>query len=297
LILNLTHTKAKWWLMALSIVLGCLSAWAIDQHLNEKTQEIELRTKLDQLTLLVAARDLTRDATIEASDFIAEMFPVKWAPDDAITQDQADSLIGKRLVSDIRAGQPLMHMHFQELEAPGLSTLLGPELKAVSITVDPSSAATGLIRGGDRVDLFVSLDHQGRRLITGLLQSVQVLGIGHFSLTGQRADASLTAQEGNITLAVSHADAVKLVAAREAGTISAVLSSAHSSVDVHNPRPGTDDLAALLGLPSKPLVRAIPIMYGDRLLSESKNETETDESAFMAQDNDSDTLSRSVSTR
>lgn len=295
--MNLTHSKAKWWLMALSIVLGCLSAWAIDQHLHEKTQEIELRTKLDQLTLLVAARDLTRDATIEASDFVAEMFPVKWASDDAVTQDQADTLIGKRLVSDIRAGQPLLHMHLQELEVPSLSTRLGPELKAVSITVDPSSAASGLIRGGDRVDLFLSLDHQGRRLITGLLQSVQVLGIGHFSLPGHRADAALTTPEGNITLAVSHADAVKLVAAREAGTISAVLSSAQSSVDVLNPRSTADDLAALLGLPTKPLVRAIPIMYGDRLLSESKNETETDESAFLSQEHESDTLYRSVSSR
>jgi pilus assembly protein CpaB len=295
--MNITHTKAKWWLMALSIVLGCLSAWAIDQHLNEKTQEIELRTKLDQLTLLVASRDLTRDTTIEASDFVAEMFPVKWAPDDAISEDQSDTLIGKRLVSDIRAGQPLMHMHLQELEPPSLSTLLGPEFKAVSITVDPSSAASGLIRGGDRVDLFVSLDHQGRRLFKGLLQSVQVLGVGYVSLTGHRTDAALTTPEGNITLAVSHTDAVKLVAAREAGTISAVLSSAKSSADARNSRSSTEDLSALLGLPTRPLVRAIPIMYGDRLLSESKNEAETDEPAFQEQDHELDTFIRSVSTR
>ena len=286
--MNLSQTKAKWGLMVLSIVLGGVSAWAIEQHLNDKTQEIESRARLEQLTLWVAARDLTRETTIEASDVVAEMFPVKWAPDDAIFQEQADTLIGKKLVSDVRAGQPLLHIHLQDLEPPGVSTLLEPEFKAVSITVDPSSAASGLIRGGDRVDLFVSLDHQGKRLTLGLLQSVRVLGVGHLSMAYPRNESASSSSEAHITLAVSHAEAVKLVAAREAGSISAVLSSPGNAEQTLSLRSSAGDLAALLGLPSKPVERVVPILYGDRLSSASTHEDDPDASS---------TLQRTIGTR
>lgn len=278
--MNLTQTKAKWWLMAVSITLGCVSAWMIDQYINEKTGEIESRSRLDQLTLLVATRDLSRDATIDETDFVAEHFPVKFAPDDAITLDQAETLVGKRLLSAVRSGQPLLNIHLREVELPGISTLLGPELKAVSITVDPSSAASGLIRGGDRVDLFVSLDHQGKRLTTVLLRSVQVLGVGDMSSVNHRTDPA-SATESNITLAISQADAVKLVAAREAGTISAVLSSTQRPTPdlakTGDSRASASDLAALLGLPNQPVSRVIPVMYGDRLISEPQHDAQVGE--------------------
>lgn len=279
--MNLSHTKAKWSLMVLSIALGCVAAWAIDQHLNEKTQEIESRTRLEQMGLLVAARDLKRDATIEASDFVTELFPVKWAPDDAISQDQADSLVGMKLVTDVRSGQPLLHLHLRELDPPGVSTLLEPELKAVSITVDPSSAASGLIRAGDRVDLFVSLDHQGKRLTIGLLQSVRVLGVGHLSMTNHRVDSTSSSSEAHVTLAVSPSEVVKLVAAREAGTISAVLSSQSHSEQKSSLRSSTSDLAALLDLPTFSSERVVQIMYGDRLSSVSTHEEGQDSSPIV----------------
>lgn len=263
--MNVTQSKAKWWLMAISIVLGCISAWAIDQHLSEKTEEIESHSRLDQVSLLVATRDLSRDAVIEDTDFLAEDFPLKWAPDESISYDQSDFVIGKRLLNDVRAGQPLLFIHLKDPEAPGISTQLPPEHKAVSITIDPSSAASGLIKTGDQVDLFVSLDHQGKRVTMALLQGVRVLGIGKLSDASMRVEHAHSSSESNITLAVSHEDAVKLVAARESGVISAVLSSLKRPIDQQSQRSLSGDLHSLLGLSSVSLARAIPIMYGDRL--------------------------------
>lgn len=255
--------------MAVSIALGCVSAWAIEQHLNEKTEEIESRTRLDQLTLLVASRDLNRDAVIEETDYVAEQFPVKWAPNDAVTLEQVDTLVGKRLLSDLRAGQPLMHIHLHDSDTLGISNRLEPGLKAVSVTVDPSSAASGLIRAGDRVDLFVSLDYQGKRLTAVLLQSVQVLGTGNVSDINSQTDGGGANSDANITLAVSHDDAVRVVAAREAGSISAVLSSSQALMQEQGKQSTTKDLGSLLGLPAQPISRVVPIMYGDRLSAEN----------------------------
>jgi pilus assembly protein CpaB len=261
--------NAKWWLMAISISLGGVSAWALNQHLQEKTEEIELRSRLDQLTLFVASRNLIRNAVLEEGDYVAEQFPVKWAPDDAVTLEQEGTLVGKRLLSDLRAGQPLMQIHLYDSEAPGISNQLEPGFKAVSVNVDPSSAVAGLIRAGDRVDLFVSLDHQGKRLTTVLLQSVQVLGTGRFSEQNNQTEHAVASSEANMTIAVSHDDAVRVVAAREAGSISAVLSSSQGSNIEQAKRSATGDLASLLGLPTQPIPRVVPIMYGDRLSAES----------------------------
>ena len=262
-------SNAKWWLMAISIALGVVSAWALDQHLQEKTEEIALRSRLDQLTLFVASKDLNRDAVIKEGDYVAEQFPVKWAPDDAVTLEQVGTLVGKRLLSDLRAGQPLMHIHLYDSEATGISNRLEPGFKAVSVTVDPRSAAAGLIRAGDRVDLFVSLDHQGKRLTTVLLQSVQVLGVGSFSEHNNQTEHAVSSSESNLTIAVSHDDAVRVVAAREAGSISAVLSSSQGWMIEQVKQAATSDLASLLGLPTPPTSRVVPIIYGDRLTPES----------------------------
>ena len=67
----------------------------------------------------------------------------------------------------------------------------------------------------------------------------------------------------------------------QAGTISAVLSSMQPpSPDLANmgeTRMSTSDLAALLGLPKEPVSRAIPVMYGDRLVSEFQLDSQVGE--------------------
>ena len=286
----ISQSKAKWWLMAASIALGCISAWAIDQHLHEKTEEIESRSKLDQTTLLVAARDLNRDSIIENIDFVPELFPVKFAPDEALTLDQSESLIGKKLMTDVRAGQPLLTIHLNDPETPSMSARLDPSLKAISMTLDASSAASGLIRTGDRVDLFVSLDHQGKRLTVSLLQSVLVLGTGNLISTFNREE-SLGATQANITLAVSQTDAVKLVAAREAGTVSAVLSASVHATESVKVQHHSGDLAEILGLPNEPVVQNIPILYGDRLSATN------DEVSLLDRADESSLPQRSVGVR
>jgi len=263
--------------MAISVLLGAISAWAIDRHLHDKTEEIESRSRLEQITLLVAARDLSPDTIIEEADVATEQFPAKWASDDAVTLDHLDSLIGKRLLTEVRAGQPLMSLHLIEIDTPGVSSRLGPDRKAVTIVVDAGSAASGLIRDGDRIDLFVSFDFQGKRITSALLQSVEVLTAGYRPTQLSRGDSlhtSNTSSEGNITVAISHKEAVKLVAAREVGAISAILSSADLSALKSSLSPSSGDLAELLGLKVDVPQRSVPILYGDRLSNEQDYESE-----------------------
>lgn len=280
--MTVTHTRTKWWLMAFSILLGIVSAWAIDRHLRNKTEEIESRTRLDQITLIVAARDLSPESILEESDVALEQFPAQWAPDDAVIAENLDDILGKRLHTEVRGGQPLLHLHLIDVEAPNISGQLAPEHKAVTLAIDGASAAAQWIRAGDRIDLIVSFDHQGKRMTAMLLHSVSVLSAGtHAELQG-RNDAMRGGTEAMITVAVSQADAVKLISARENGTISAVLSSPEESV--LNKKPSTavnppvmSDLASLLGLKTNETARIVPILYGDRLTSERDIQSESEQ--------------------
>jgi pilus assembly protein CpaB len=263
--LKVTNNKTKWILMAISVVLGSVSAWAIERHLQKKTEEIESRNRLDEITLLVAARDLSADTVIEEDDIATESFPLKWAPDHSLGVEQLDLLLGKRLMTDVRAGQPIMQMHTLDIEMPGISTRLGTNRKAVTIVLEGGGASASLIQEGDHVDLFVSFDHQGKRITAALLQSVEVLSSGYSNKSLNRSEANQAMPEQGMTVGIEHKDVVKLIAAREAGSISAVLSStANQSVSqIEENAPG--DLVALLGLKTDTPIRNIPILYGDRL--------------------------------
>lgn len=287
--MNATNARTKWWLMAISIALGGVSAWALDRHLHEKSEEIESRSRLEQVTLLVAARDLTPETILEEADLMTESFPVKWASDEALTPEHVDSVLGKRLLTEVRAGQPLMHLHLLDVEAPSVSSRLRPSHKAFSIVVDTASTDSGLIRQGDHVDLFVSFDYQGRRMTAALLQAVEVLAAAQRSqqlLRGDSTPSSLSSAEASITVAISQTDVVKLVAAREAGSISAVLSSSEPPRLTESFHPASGDLAALLGLQVNAPQRIVPILYGDRLVSDHDHPQEVTNSAEVGRSTD-----------
>ena len=266
--MNATNARLKWWLMAFSIVLGVLSAWAINRHLQEKSEEIESRSRLELITLLVAARDLSPNSILDENDIATEQFPSKWASDDAFTPESVDLVVGKRLMTEVRAGQPLIHLHLLEAEGPSVSSRLAPNFKAVSIAVEAGGADLGHIRKGDHVDLYVSFEHHGKRITAALLHSVEVLSAGLLAQPSARSESlqsSHSAVDSNITVAISQTDAVKLIAARESGSIRAVLSSTDQQPTIESISLPSGDLAALLGLEVHTAKRDIPILYGDRL--------------------------------
>lgn len=266
--MNANNARLKWWLMVFSIVLGVLSAWAINRHLQEKSEEIESRSRLELITLLVASRDLSPNSILDENDIATEQFPAKWASDDAFAPESVDLVLGKRLLTEVRAGQPLMHLHLLEAEGPSVSSRLAPNFKAVSIGVEAGGAGLEHIRKGDHVDLFVSFEHQGKRITAALLHSVEVLSVGQNTQPSARSESlqqSNSAVDSNITVAISQTDAVKLIAARESGSIRAVLSSTDRQRTIEFINPPSGDLAALLGIEVHTPQRGIPILYGDRL--------------------------------
>jgi pilus assembly protein CpaB len=255
----------NWLLMCVSLLFGTIAAFAINQHLDTKTREIESNARVPHVKRIVAARDLPRAAIIRMEDLAAHDFPTAWTTTDAIPVSQAESLVGKQLSVDLKAGQLLHWANTSEKPAVALSGRLPPGMRAITIPVDQINSLSGLVSPTDLIDLYVSFEHQGRRVTSTLLSGIEVLATGRQLNSPDQSGASHQDHFATLTLATSPEDAVKLVAARQTGTITAVLAQHNDNLphtNINNMARG--HLAGLLGMES-PGVKAVPILYGDRM--------------------------------
>lgn len=266
--MKLSTAKRNGLVMAFSLVLGCLSAWAIERHLTEKSKELESRTRVDQVIRLVAGRDLARGTMINLTDLAKNEFPTHWVGVDAIALSEAHLVQGKQLNVDLKAGQLLMHVHLIERVQPAIATRLGPDKRAVTIPVDLMSSISGLLQPGDRVDLFVSFEYKGQRTTAALLEGVEVLATGQQTRSTGDGIPGHAGHFATVTLATTHAQATKIVAARQGGTITAVLSHEMAESGAVRHQEVISDLPHLLGLETNKKSQAIEVIYGDRLTSE-----------------------------
>jgi pilus assembly protein CpaB len=211
---------------------------------------------------------LTRSSILKLEDLASHDFPSAWITSDAIPIDQAELLIGKQLSVDLMSGQLLHWANTTDKPSLPLSARLPLGKRAITIPVDQINSLSGLLSPTDLIDLYVSFEHQGKRVTAPLLSGIEVLATGRELSAVDQSNTTRKDHFATLTLATSPEDAVKLVAARQTGTITAVLSQATDSLTLAklNSSPA-GHLASLLGLEA-PHVAAIPILYGDRMPGE-----------------------------
>jgi len=250
-------------LLLLACVCGGVAIWAAQSYLQRQTQHIAAMHRVPTVERIVVAHDLPAGTQLEAALLALRAFPADLVPSDSMTASQAASLLGTVLRTPLRAGDMIIPAHTQTIPArAGFSSRLAQGRRAVTLPVDVVNAVSGLLQPGDLLDLYVSFDHQRRRVTAPLLQGVQVLATG--STTDVAEAQAGTLGYATITLDVAPEDAVKLVAARQAGTLTAMLRSPYD--DQASRKAARGDLAQLLGLSSDapaPARRPV-VLYGNR---------------------------------
>ena len=275
--MKLTQTNRFWALLAVSIALGGLAAWAIDRHLEHKTLEIERIEQGQQVTRLVAAHTIKTGAILQLSDLATRDIPLRWADPGSIATENVTRVVGMRATAELVAGQTILNAHLELPVDTGLATRLGNGKRAVTIPVDQISSLSGMLSPGDVIDLYVSFAHRGHRLTAPLLNEVPVLATGRQQVAAAEHRAGAGPSEyATVTLETTPAEAVKLVAARQDGTITAVLSNrgvkGAQGRSEATPERGGGHLAGLLGLEQPRPPAPVPVIYGDRLLAPDPQE-------------------------
>lgn len=248
-------------MLALAIGAGLCAAWAARETIQDKMHWLESQAQVPTVERVVAAHDLPAGTVLGPQHMAVRPFPRAVASSDSLPPHRHAELDGSVLTSALRAGDAILAAHTSVVQRSPFSSRLAEGRRAITMPVDAINSVSGLLQPGDLIDLYVSFEHQRRRITAPLLQGVLVLATG--AHTQHDRDVSSTGYS-TVTLDAAPEDAVKLVAARQNGTLTAVLRHPHDSEPSQKAVRG--DLASLLGVGTPPPTtsRKIPVLYGNQ---------------------------------
>lgn len=256
----LARVDARVWMLLLALAAGGAAAWMAHRYLAGVAEQLAADSRQATTSAVVAAGPLAAGMALAADTAALREVPSAWLPSDALLPADFEAVAGASLLRGLAAGEVVRWSDLELTARASFSSRLAPGRRAVTIPVDEINSLSGLLEPGDIVDLYVSFDHVGRRITRLLLAEVRVLATGRQHADAHQGDARAYA---TVTLDAAPADAVRLLAARQQGSIAAMLRRP-GDADPALPSDG-GDLASLLGLPAPPSPRrAVPVVFGNR---------------------------------
>jgi pilus assembly protein CpaB len=200
-------------LFAAAAALGAaLLAWIwlsiLEQRLLHQGEEVRI---------LSAQHYLPAYTRLKASDLSWRSLPRAYAP--AGTATDPNSVVGLQTLVPFGEDEPLIFNKLAMGEQ-SLAASLAPGKRAISLSVNPVSGISGLLKPGDHVDVFL-LHGQAAAASAGLLfQDAAVLAVGGHLARENTAQAE---RSNTVTLALDPADAALALAAAANGVLSLAL--------------------------------------------------------------------------
>lgn len=192
--------------------------------------------------VLMAVKDIPLGAVLTDEMLGVRQLPESYVERRHIRVNDAARVVGVRVSMEVKANESIL---WSDLVTGGgerrdLSSLVKSGMRAITIRADATSAFGGLLRPGDRVDAFITVEREGverGRVTIPLLQNVIVLAVGQDTGSGEEdPTARKGGQVNQVTLGVTVAQAQVVAFATDRGRLSLVL---------RNP----DDIATLDDLP------------------------------------------------
>jgi len=193
---------------------------------------------------VVLAKEMVRPKTVLTAAMLTEAeVPVQAVHREAARQ--IDEVVGRMTKETIhQEEQVLFSRLYAEDERPGLTFVIPPGKRAVTVAVNEVIGVAGFIKPGDRVDVLGTFDQDGSGASSGdtvtsvVLQDVEVLAIS------QRMEDEDTYARvvTTVTLALTLAEAGKVTLAEERGKLRLVLRPADMKGQEYAPPVTADDL-------------------------------------------------------
>jgi pilus assembly protein CpaB len=191
----------------------------------------------DVVYIVAAVPDLPLGKRIEPADLKLIALDRKDLPKGAFLETA--QVAGRSVAVPVAAGEPVLSGKLAAKgSGEGLTALIEPGMRAVSVQVNEISGVSGFIQPGTRVDiLFTRIFSNGDAATTTILQNVKVIAYGRQFDPGARVDPRDTSRPTVATLLVTQGEAEKLVLAGQRGRIQLAL------------RNGLDDDISALSVP------------------------------------------------
>ena len=227
-------------MLMLSVVIGLVAAGLAVLYLKAREAALieSLRPKTKQVAVVVAKRDLPAGAVISTSNMAVMKLSPKQAHPESISPDQFDTVKGRYLSEPLASGRQLLRSQVSGEFPQDFSDTVPVKRRAMTIQVDEINSFAGLLRPGDRIDLFANLPPAvsggqiASNFIAPVVQNVEVLATGREAARDYRermllieggARARPQQQYTNITVNVTPREAALLAAAQDKGDLIALL--------------------------------------------------------------------------
>lgn len=206
------------WRIIVAAVLGVLAVTLAYVYWQQR----EARLRVEEVAVLVAAKDITKGGVIDYDMLAFQRVPVNFVQPGAL--GSRESAVGKTAEANMMAGEQILST---KLAAPGSGlTLAGktpPGKRAATITLETASAVGGMARPGDHVDVLAVFSTPAMTIT--LFQDVLVLAVGQRMVPaaqerGRRGEeAPAPTSRETVTLALSPQEVQILTVAMEQGKI------------------------------------------------------------------------------
>lgn len=249
--------------ISLAIIAGLIAAWSAQQYISEKVEMLEEQARVETVPRVVAAYDLPEGTKIDAIHVAVREVPKEWVASGSILPDEFIHVEGQVVTAALKRGDQLLWANTAQLKNKPFSDKINPGRRAVTIPVDTINSVSGMLVPGDLIDLYVSFEYRRKQITAPLLQGVLVMATGQQSRVGQDPKDSAS-RYSTVTLDTAPEEAAKLVAARQAGTITALLRNPED--DKVTQKGVRGDLANMLGIatPPPPIKRKPQVVYGNQ---------------------------------
>ena len=209
-------------ILAFAVACGGFSAHLARQYLQAQLGASAAAERATT-TVAVAARDLPGGAVLSASDVKLIDWPADRSPSGY--SEATAALVGRELVFPVKANEPILDSKLSGSAVGGLSALIPPGMRAVSVKVDEVISVGGFVVPGTRVDVLVTLPSLSGGPSTAriVLQNIKVIAAGQSYEASEQAKP----QEATvITLLVTPEEAEALTLASADGQVRLALRNA-----------------------------------------------------------------------
>ena len=251
-------------LIAAALAAGLMAAWFARSYIQDHILALDEQARVRTVRRIVADYDLPEGLRLDHAHLAVREIPAAWVPSGSIAPDEVASVEGRVVSTALRKGDILLWANMTMPRQTPFSQKVREGRRAISIPVDVINSVSGMLVPGDLIDLYVSFEYRKKRITAPLLQGVLVLATGSQTRLAGDLASDESGQYSTVTLDTSPEEAARLVAARQSGTLTALL---RHPGDARTSNKGVQgDLAALLGI-AKPIAAAKPhpaVIYGNQ---------------------------------
>ena len=213
----------------LSVAIGMLAFALTYQYLQREHQRLEeerqrIYENAQRIRVMAAAKDIPAGTAIKPTDLGTISVFKSSVGGHAVMPEDAEMLFGRKSLFRIEQKEPVFWSHIEggAAQAMGLSPIIKPGMRAISLGVTGPDAVSGMVQPNDRVDIlgtfaFPSKTVAGEMETVTLtvLQDVTVLAVGQQLAKDAHAARRARGGSSSITVEVTPRESELLVFAQQ----------------------------------------------------------------------------------